>query len=180
MLLNYMRHYLGIRNTDVYIELYSDMRDAYELTDNLNSSDAVKSICSNLHTKTSAKEQSLLLLRLMEFCGGRSDISIFRTLAEVFHIPEERFNDYRDYVDNRVTERVMIHQLENTDGQLKTLLDPHTGMLLFTYMGSGEVLLNDVKVFPGTFYMWLQSSVVKAKNGTPLYYSTIIRGLPES
>ena len=23
MLLNYMRHYLGIRNTDVYIELYS-------------------------------------------------------------------------------------------------------------------------------------------------------------
>ena len=91
MLLNYMRHYLGIRNTDVYIELYSDMRDAYELTDNLNSSDAVKSICSNLHTKTSAKEQSLLLLRLMEFCGGRSDISIFRTLAEVFHIPEERF-----------------------------------------------------------------------------------------
>jgi ABC-type multidrug transport system ATPase subunit len=175
MLLNYMRHYLGIRNTDVYIELYNDMRDAYELAENLNSTNVVKSICSNLHTKTSAKEQSLLLLRLMEFCGGKTNDRMFKTLAEEFHIPQERFNDYKDYVDNRETEHVMIHQLENTDGQLKTLLNPKTGMLLFTYIGNDEVLLNDVKVFPGTFYMWLQSSVVKAKNGKPVYYSTIIR-----
>ena len=174
MILNYLRHYLGIRNTDSYLDLYTDMRDAYELTENLNSNDTVKSICSNLHTQTSAKEQSLLLLRLMEFCGGNTDNSMFKTLAEEFRIPQERFNDYKDYVSNRTSERVMLHELTDTDGQLKTLMDPKTGMLLFTYLGHDEVLLNDVKVFPGTFYMWLQSSVVKGKNGTPVYYSTII------
>ena len=177
MLINYLRHYLGIRNIDQYLDLYNDMRDAYELTVDLNSTDTVKSICSNLHKKTSAKEQSLLLLRLMEFCGQQNyeKNPMFDTLAKEFHIAEERFNDYKDYVASHETNHVMLYDLEGTDGQLKTLLDPNTGMLLFTYTGKDKVLLNDVPVLPGTFHMWLQSSVVKGKNGKPVYYSTILR-----
>ena len=36
MLVNYLRHHFGIRNTDLYVDLYSDMRMAYEMTDDLN------------------------------------------------------------------------------------------------------------------------------------------------
>ncbi|MBQ1666352.1 MAG: hypothetical protein II063_00055, partial [Prevotella sp.] len=70
MLVSYLRRHFGIRNIDLYMDLYSDMRMAYEMTDNLNSKDAVTSICSVLHGKIQTKEEALLLLRLMEFCSS--------------------------------------------------------------------------------------------------------------
>ena len=38
MLVNYLRHHFGIRNTDIYLDLYSDMRAAYEMTEQLQKS----------------------------------------------------------------------------------------------------------------------------------------------
>ena len=119
MLSNYLRHHFGIRNIDSYLDLYSDMRSAYELTDNMDMTETVKTICANLHGNSSAREESLLLLHLMEFCGFKEGSSImFQTMAEQFHIPDSVFADYKDYVSGRETEHVMIHPLEGTDGQV--------------------------------------------------------------
>jgi ABC-type multidrug transport system ATPase subunit len=145
--------------------------------DILDTQDSVRSICSALHGKIKASEKSLLLLRLMEFCGykeGHGD-DLFHAMVETLEIPEEQFKIFADFVDNRETEYVMLHQLEGTNGQLKTLMDPHSGMLLFTYMGSDTVMLNDVPVLSGCFQVWLQSSVLKGKDRKPVYYSTILR-----
>ena len=179
MLVNYLRHQFGIRNIDSYLGFYSDLRSTYDLMDDdvLDTQDSVRSICSALHGEIKASEKSLLLLRLMEFCGyheGHGD-DLFEAMVETLEIPEEQFKTFTDFVDNRETEHVMLHQLEDTDGQLKTLLDPHTGMLIFTYTGSDTVMLNDVPVLSGCFQVWLQSSVLKGKNRKPVYYSTILR-----
>ena len=176
MLTNYLRHHFGIRNIDLYLDLYSDMRMAYEMTDEIDMADTVRTICSNLHGKISVKEESLLLLRLMEFCGvadGQS-FQMFETMAEVLHIQEALFKDYTDYVADKETKHVMLHKLDDTDGMLKTLYEPETGQLIFTYKGNDTVLLNDVPVLSGTYQVWLQSSVLKDKNGKPLYYSTMV------
>ena len=176
MLVSYLRHQFGIRNIDIYLDLYSDMRMAYEMTDDLNTQDTVRSICSNLQADIRNTEKALLLLRLLEFCAdddGFTDV-MFRTMAEQFNISDEQYNNFMDYVNNKPTERVILHQLEGFDGQLKTLLDPFTGLLLFTYMGSDTVLLNDVPVLSGCYQVWLQSSVLKGKSGRPVYYSSII------
>ena len=176
MLVSYLRHQFGIRNIDLYLDLYSDMRMAYEMTDDLNTQDTVRSICSNLQTDIRNTEKALLLLRLLEFCSdddGFTDV-MFRTMAEQFNISDEQYNNFMDYVNNKPTEHVILHQLEGFDGQLKTLLDPFTGLLLFTYMGSDTVLLNDVPVLSGCYQVWLQSSVLKGKSGRPVYYSSII------
>ena len=177
MLVSYLRHYFGIRNIDDYLDFYSDMREAYEMTDGLSTQDTVCDICSTLHGKIPAKEEALLLLRLMEFCGskvGQANM-MFDTMAEKFNIPREQYQTFIDYVSGRETKYVLIQQLKGVDGQLKTLLDPVTGMLLFTYNGSDTVLLNDVPVLPGTYQVWLQSSVLKGRNsGKPVYYSTIL------
>ncbi len=112
----------------------------------------------------------------MEFCAdddGFTDV-MFRTMAEQFNIPDEQYNNFMDYVNNKPTEHVILHQLEGFDGQLKTLLDPFTGLLIFTYMGNDTVLLNDVPVLSGCYQVWLQSSVLKGKSGRPVYYSSII------
>ena len=175
MLVSYLRHHFGIRNTDTYVDLYSDLRGAYEMTDDLDTPSVVASICSNLHGKITPREESLLLLRIMEFCGfkeGQSSV-MFKAMAEEFHIPENQFRDYTDYVTGKETKRVKLHYLAGIDGQLKTLFDPETGQLLFTYTGDDTVLLNDVPVLSDTYQVWLQSSVLKA-GGKPLYYSTIV------
>ena len=175
MLVSYLRHHFGIRNTDTYVDLYSDLRGAYEMTADLNTPSVVASICSNLHGKITTREESLLLLRIMEFCGfeeGKPNI-MFKAMAKEFHIPEEQFRDYADYVVGKETERVMLHHIDGVDGQLKTLFDPETGQLIFTYSGSDNVLLNDVPVLSDTYQVWLQSSVLKA-GGKPIYYSTIV------
>lgn len=179
MLVNYLRHQFGIRNIDTYLGLYEDLRSTYDLMDGdtLDTQDSVRSICSALQGKIKASEKSLLLLRLMEFCGyqeGHSD-DLFKAMVETMEIPEEQFKNFADFVANRETEHVMLHQLEGTDGQLKTLMDPVSGTLLFTYMGNDTVMLNDVPVLSGAFQVWLQSSVLKGKDRKPVYYSTIQR-----
>lgn len=175
MLVNYLRRHFGIRNIDIYLDLYSDMRMAYEMTDDLNTQDTVSGICSNLHGKIRANEEALLLLRLMEFCGsdGSQEHSMFKTMAAKFFIPDSQYQDFSDFVGNRPTEHVKFHDLEGFKGQIKTLYDTETGLLLFTYNGNDKVLLNDIPVLPGAYQVWLQSSVLKGSNGRPVYYSSI-------
>ena len=176
MLVSYLRRHFGIRNIDLYLDLYSDMRMAYEMSDDLNTQDTVNSICSTLHGQIRTSEESLLLLRLMEFCGSDSESAhdMFKTMAEKFCIPEEQYRDFSDFVGNRETEHVKLHHIEGFDGTLKTLLDPVTGLLVFTYLGEDTVLLNDVPVLAGAYQVWQQSSVLKKHNGRPVYYSSII------
>ena len=176
MLVSYLRRHFGIRNIDLYLDLYSDMRMAYEMSDDLNTQDTVNSICSTLHGQIRTSEESLLLLRIMEFCGseGENAHAMFKTMAEKFCISEEQYNDFADFVGNRETEHVKLHHIEGFDGTLKTLLDPATGLLLFTYLGEDTVLLNDVPVLTGAYQVWQQSSVLKKHNGRPVYYSSII------
>ena len=175
MLVSYLRHHFGIRNIDLYLDLYSDMRGAYEMTDDLNTQETVAAICSSLHGKIRPEEESLLLLRLMEFCSddGLKADSMFTTMAEKFNIPKTQYDDFYAYATNQSTAHVMIHHPEGFDGELKTLMDSVTGLLIFTYMGEDTVLLNDVPVLSGAYQVWLQSSVLKSSNGKPLYYSTI-------
>ena len=176
MLVSYLRRHFGIRNIDLYLDLYSDMRMAYEMSDDLNTQDTVNSICSTLHGQIRTSEESLLLLRLMEFCGSDSESAhdMFKAMAEKFCIPEEQYRDFSDFVGNCETAHVKLHHIEGFDGTLKTLLDPVTGLLVFTYLGEDTVLLNDVPVLAGAYQVWQQSSVLKKHNGRPVYYSSII------
>ena len=176
MLVSYLRHHFGIRNTEQYLELYSDMRTAYEMTDELDTEATVSSICSGLHGRIRHSEGAMLLLRLLEFCGrNRTHAeSIFDTMARHFDITPEQLATYKDFVEGKPTEHVKLHAIDGQDGALKTLLDPTTGLLLFTYTGSDTVKLNDVPVLSGTNQVWLQSSVLKGPSGQPLYYSTVI------
>ncbi len=176
LLEDYLRHHFGIRKINTYLGLYLDMRGVYEMSDDLDTETIVSSICDNLHGKIRATEESMLLLRIMEFCGVKDSKihPMFRVMAEKFNVPEPLFNDFIDFVSNKASDHVMLLQPEGFGGQLKTLLMPTTGTLIFTYNGDDKVLLNDVPVLPGAYQVWLQSSVLKGKNGHPVYYSTIL------
>ena len=176
MLVSYLRHHFGIRNIDLYLDLYSDMRMAYEMTDDLNTQETVSSICASLHGRIRTSEEALLLLRLMEFCNddGLKAVDMFDTMARQFHISESQYADFTDYVNNKESEHVLLHHIKGFDGPIKTLLDRATGLLIFSYMGNDTVLLNDVHVLAGTYQVWQQSGVLKNAVGQPVYYSSII------
>lgn len=176
MLVSYLRHHFGIRNIDLYLNLYSDMRMAYEMTDDLNTQETVSSICASLHGRIRTSEEALLLLRLMEFCSddGLKAVDMFDTMARQFHISESQYADFTDYVNNKESEHVLLHHIKGFDGPIKTLLDRATGLLIFSYMGNDTVLLNDVHVLAGTYQVWQQSGVLKNAVGQPVYYSSII------
>ena len=176
MLVNYLRHHFGIRNINTYLDLYSDMRSIYEMTPDLDTEATVNSICTNLHGKIRTSEEAMLLLRIMEFCGIKSGQvhPMFTAVAKNFQISDEQFNDFVDFVSNTPSKHVMLHHPQGFDGELKTLFIATTGTLVFTYNGSDTVLLNDVPVLPGCYQVWLQSSVLKGKNGFPVYYSSIM------
>ena len=152
------------------------MRGVYEMSDDLDTETIVSSICDNLHGKIRTSEEAMLLLRIMEFCGVKGDNihPMFKVMAEKFNVSESMFNDFVDFVSNKASDHVMLLQPEGFDGQLKTLMMPTTGTLIFTYNGDDRVLLNDVPVLSGAYQVWLQSSVLKGKNGHPVYYSTIL------
>ena len=177
MLISFLRHHFGIRNIDTYLGLYDDMRGAYEMMDDdaLDTQSIVTSICSELHGKIRQSEATMLLLRLMEFCNyrpGHSD-ELFQTMAKTFQVSDATFENFVDFVAGKESREVLVHKLPDTDGTLKTLLSP-AGTLLFTYTGNDKVMLNDVPVLSGSFQVWLQSSVLKGKNGAPIYFSNII------
>ena len=153
------------------------LRPAYELMDDedLDTQGIVTSICSELHGKIRPSEAAMLLLRLMEFCDyrpGHSD-ELFQTMAKTFQVSEATFKNFVDFVAGKESRDVLVHHLPETDGTLKTLLSP-SGTLLFTYTGKDKVMLNDVPVLSGSFQVWLQSSVLKGKNGAPIYFSNIL------
>ena len=177
MLINYLRHHFGIRNIDSYLGFYDDMRGAYELTEDLDTRETVKSICSNLHGKISSKQEAFLLLRLMEFCGGKKhyESDFFTVMAEQFHIPNEQLKDFEDFVNNRESNHVLLLHMEDASGILKTLLDPISKTLLFSYLGDDTVTLNDVPVLSGAYQAWQKSSVIKGSSGKPIYYSSILK-----
>ena len=176
MLVNYLRHHFGIRNINTYKDLYSDLRGVYEMSDDLDTKAIVGGICDELHGKIRFREEAMLLLRIMEFCGVDSGTvhPIFQIVAEKFHVPKQLFADFVDFVSEKPSEHVMLLQPEGFDGTLKTLLVPAAGTLIFTYNGEDRVLLNDVPVLPGAYQVWLQSSVLKGKTGKPIYFSSIM------
>ena len=176
LLEDYLRHHFGIRKINTYLGLYLDMRGVYEMSDELDVEAVVASICDNLHGKIRTSEEVMLLLRIMEFCGAKdSNIHpMFKVMADKFNVPEPLFNDFIDFVSGKASDHVLLLQPEGFDGQLKTLLMPTTGTLIFTYNGEDKVLLNDVPVLSGAYQVWLQSSVLKGKNGHPVYYSSIL------
>jgi len=174
----YLSRHFGVRNLSHYLGLYEDLRLFYD--DFPPEITIVDGICSKLLGKISADEQAMLLLRLMEFCRGQFDNDgfddeVFRQVAKVFGIGTDTYSDFIAFISpGRKTENTLEIPYEGTDGYIKTLRIPYLNKLVFSFIGTDTVLMNDVPVLEGSFQEWQQSGVLKCKKAQPLYYSTIL------
>ena len=173
-----LRRYLsiqaGIRGTEEYVSLYLDLRSVYSIDKSIDKTKIVAGICENIRSLIPASELSLLLLRLMEFARV-DDREIFSQMAEDFSIPASTLQDFRDFVDGKATERVLLQHFPGYEGAVKTLCIAGRGFLVFSYMGDDEVLFNDVPLLKDSYQIWEKSGVMKSHRGAPLHFSTVYR-----
>ncbi|MCQ2157133.1 MAG: ATP-binding cassette domain-containing protein [Bacteroidales bacterium] len=174
---DYLSKFYGIRNTGSYTRLYSSLREYYDDFPELDKNAIVDGICSNLHTRIRKDERVTLLLRLMEFCAKNTDSfnpedEIFVRVAELFSIEDAITSELVNFISDTESKAVRLSALG--EGTLKTLFFKNPSMLLFSYTGLREVMMNDVRVENGIFHIWEQSSVLKGVDFKPLYYATVV------
>jgi len=181
---NYLRGHFGIRNKQPYLDLFSDFYSLYE-DETLDKEAIVLQISTNIRSAIESSELKTMLLRLMEFCkatGDRfdADDALFHAMAEQFGVDEALYNKYVDFVENRPSEAVKIQRFDGYDGYVRTLWLDEMGKMLFSYVGSDEVLFNDVPVVEGVFQTWQESCVLKNHKGAPVYFATVRRPYEDS
>ena len=184
MLSNYLTKHFGVRMLDDYLPLYSDLRDFYDISPELDKDAIIEGICSNIKHRISREDQTLMLLRLMEFCDptpgtqrgagiSEENLQIFRKVAELFEVDGDIFEDFVCYVSGETNAHVLTLTREGLNGELRLILLERYNKILFCYNGPDTVLMNDIPVLPGTFLVWQQSGVLKSRHMAPLYYSNI-------
>lgn len=177
---SYLIRHFGIRD-DSYISLYEELRDIYSLTPDLDRGAVVEQICSNMARQMSSEAQSLMLLRLMEFCDTpetefNPDTFVFRKVAAYFGISDAVYRDYCDFTDAIESPSVIVLRYSGLDGFIKVLRLSGTDKLVFSYLGSDTVLLDDVPVLYNVFQTWTNSGVLKVrKTGLRVYHSMVMR-----
>lgn len=184
MLSNYLTKHFGVRMLDDYLPLYSDLRDFYDISPELDKDAIIEGICSNIKHKISREDQTLMLLRLMEFCDptpgsgkgesiAEENMQIFRKVAELFEVDGDIFADFVCYVSGETNAHVLTLTRDGMNGELRLINLERYNKILFSYNGPDTVLMNDIPVLPGTFLVWQQSGVLKSRHMLPLYFSNI-------
>lgn len=180
ILMTYLRRHFGIRNYQQYLDLYDDLRSLYDESPDLDKETIISGICHSMENQLQRNEQSLMLLRLMEFCFNTPETfkeqeEAFGIVAHHFDVDDEMFRDFEDYVSGRESLHVLNQRFEGMVGIIRTLWLPKFNLLLFTYLGKGKVSLNDVPVERGIFQAFQQSGVLKFRHAKPVYYSMVRR-----
>lgn len=179
LLSTYLKRHFGIRQVDEYIGLYDDFKDLYLLSPELDKDAIIGGICSSLRSNMLKEDQLLILLRLMEFCLldgiiDEEENEIINQAATHLQIKKAFLKDFFAYITGKTTKRVLVQKFPSWSGEIKTLFLESENILVFTYMGEDEVLMNDIPVLPGIFQVWQQSGVLKSHYGAPLYYSSMM------
>lgn len=179
LLSTYLKRHFGIRSLDEYLGLYDDLAALYEAEPDIDKEMIIEGICTKLRSEIPQEEQLLILLRLMEFCSMETDRhaeddEIFRHAARHFHVRKQVMDDLHAYVTGQVGRHVLIQEFPHWRGAIKTLWLEEENLLVFTYLGEDEVLMNDIPVVPGIFQVWQQSGVLKSHHGAPLYFTSIL------
>lgn len=179
LLSTYLKRHFGIRSLDEYLGLYDDLSGLYEAEPDLDKEVIIEGICTKLRGEMPQEEHVLVLLRLMEFCHLESgqhdeDDEIFLHAARHLRVRKQVMSDLHAYVSGEVGRHVLIQEFPRWRGGIKTLWLEEENLLVFTYLGEDEVLMNDIPVVPGIFQVWQQSGVLKSHHGAPLYFSSVL------
>lgn len=175
----YLTHHFGVRDFQSYLDTFDDLGEFYSETEEIDYKTIVTGICAKLVDRISFEEQTLMLLRLMEFCAVNGvknwHDDHFLAVADVFGISHDTYRQFLTFLsEEEESEMVKVVKMEGIEGYIKTLFLKDFDLLLFSCNCKEQLLMNDVPLMSHAFQVWQRSGVLKAKAASPIYYYQVM------
>ncbi len=192
---------VNIKDVGVYLQLFDDKieeskhrvkrRENSKLT-SMTDSVRILKICKRINKTLDHKQKVISTLRLLEMISeqeGEQRIGIIHTIADVFNIDLNEFEDLKNLVfsnnesnsfsskfiivsANDISENHHI-KLDKLEGQIIFLHIESANLYLTKYTGNQELLLNGLNLEKNQCFVFNPGSTIKSPIGKPIYFSNI-------
>ena len=164
-----------------------------------SSSVRVLKICTAINEELAQPQKIIVLIQLLEFVKSDSEeitqqeMEFINTVAETFNVPEDEYNEIKDYVlfsfdqvpsspdillidfnkkfSHEKTKHIYVEGLE---GQIRVLHVPSTKMYFIRYIGENEMYLNSQLIQQDKVYVFTNGSSIRNQLIKNIYYSDVV------
>jgi ABC-type multidrug transport system ATPase subunit/uncharacterized tellurite resistance protein B-like protein len=194
-----VREYLGVFDEYYTIHQEKQKESSKRILRISSSSVRVLKICTAINEELAQPQKIIVLIQLLEFVKSDSDeitqqeMEFINTVAETFNIPEDEYNEIKDYVlfsfdqvpsspdillidhnkdfSHETTKHIYVEGLE---GQIRVLHVPSTKMYFIRYIGENEMYLNSQLIQQDKVYAFTNGSSIRNQLIKNIYYSDVV------
>jgi len=194
-----VQEYLGVFEEYYTIHQEKQKESSKRILRISSSSVRVLKICTAINEELAQPQKIIVLIQLLEFVKSDSEeitqqeMEFINTVAETFNIPEDEYNEIRDYVlfsfdqvpassdillidhDEKFSHEKTKHiYLEGLEGQIRVLHVPSTKMYFIRYIGENEMYLNSQLIQQDKVYVFTNGSSIRNQLIKNIYYSDVV------
>ena len=201
---DFLQNELNLNDVDKYLKLFDEQieesrlkakkRGNSKLT-SMTDSVRILKICKRINKTLDHKQKIISTLRLLEMISeqkGEQRMGIIHTIAEVFNINMDEFEDLRRLVFSNDQEHLPISKFivisdkniqqdnylkyENLNGKIIFLYIDSANLYLTQYTGNQELSLNGLTLSKNQCFVFNPGSTIKTPISKPIYFSEIFEG----
>lgn len=197
--LELVQEYLGVFEEYYTIHQEKQKESSKRILRISSSSVRVLKICTAINEELAQPQKIIVLIQLLEFVKSDSEeitqqeMEFINTVAETFNIPEDEYNEIKDYVlfsfdqvpassdilliDHDVEfshEKTKHIYVDGLEGQIRVLHVPSTKMYFIRYIGENEMYLNSQLIQQDKVYVFTNGSSIRNQLIKPIYYSDVV------
>lgn len=197
----FLQNELNLNDVDTYLNLFDEQIEESRLKaqkransklTSMTDSVRILKICKRINKTLDHKQKIISTIRLLEMISeqeGEQRMGIIHTIAEVFNIDLEEFDNLRKLVFTK-DEEVISHskfivvtakeikldnylKYNNLDGQIIFLSIESANLYLIRYTGNQELILNGLTLSKNQCFVFNPGSTIKTPISKPIYFSNI-------
>jgi len=194
-----VQEYLGVFEEYYNIQQEKQKETSKRILRISSSSVRVLKICTAINEELAQPQKIIVLIQLLEFVKSDSqeitqqEMEFINTVAETFNVPEDEYNEIKDYVlfsfdqvpssqdillidhDKDFSHEKTKHiYIEGLEGQIRVLHVPSTKMYFIRYIGENEMYLNSQLIQQDKVYAFTNGSSIRNQLIKNIYYSDVV------
>lgn len=194
-----VQEYLGVFEEYYTIHQEKQKESSKRILRISSSSVRVLKICTAINEELAQPQKIIVLIQLLEFVKSDSEqitqqeMEFINTVAETFNIPEDEYNEIKDYVlfsfdqvpsssdillidhnEKFSHEKTKHIYIEGLEGQIRVLHVPSTKMYFIRYIGENEMYLNSQLIQQDKVYVFTNGSSIRNQLINNIYYSDVV------
>ena len=194
-----VEEYLGVFDEYYTIHQEKQKESSKRILRISSSSVRVLKICTAINEELIQPQKIIVLIQLLEFVKSDSEeitiqeMEFINTVAETFNIPDEEYQEIKDFVlfsfsqvpdssqillidnnknyEHEKTKHIFVDGLQ---GQIRVLHVPSTKMYFIRYIGENEMYLNGQMIQQDKVYVFTNGSSIRNQLIKPVYYSDVV------